>query len=59
MIIYYKNKKYDITKFLKHHPGGSHVLKNVNNQNITSLIYTYHQPCSEQKLRNFITPYLR
>ena len=56
MIIYYKNKTYDISGFVEKHPGGSHVLKNVHNQDITSLVHSYHKnvPLVEKTLHNFL-----
>jgi cytochrome b involved in lipid metabolism len=43
ILIKYKNSVYDITNFIGKHPGGSFVFGNVENQNITNIVQTYHK----------------
>lgn len=41
-IVYFQKKKYDIHKYLDFHPGGSHIFENMDNLDITPLVYSYH-----------------
>jgi cytochrome b involved in lipid metabolism len=36
LIVFYNNKTYDITNFIKSHPGGN-IIKNANNQNLIDI----------------------
>lgn len=38
IIVYYKENKYDVTNFVKRHPGGKEVLIENNGKNIESLM---------------------
>ncbi|CRG99392.1 cytochrome b5-like heme/steroid binding protein, putative [Plasmodium relictum] len=40
--IIYKNKVYDITLYLKHHPGGKKILLNESGKDITEFVLKFH-----------------
>lgn len=52
-------KKYDLTKFIKNHPGGSHILESTRNQqDITPLFESYHAFSDIENIKSILNKYL-
>jgi linoleoyl-CoA desaturase len=49
MLVVFENQVYDITNFISEHPGGKHVFEDLDNHDITPLVYSYHNNVNKIK----------
>lgn len=49
MLIVFENEVYDISDFISQHPGGKHVFNDLDNYDITPLVYSYHNNVNKIK----------
>jgi len=47
MKVLYKQRKYDVSNFIRRHPGGAHVFRNLEGQDVTPFVHLYH-PCLQK-----------
>jgi len=52
------NKTYDLTNFLKNHPGGEDILLRTKDQkDVTALFETYHAFADKDKIKQILNKY--
>jgi cytochrome b involved in lipid metabolism len=49
MKVVFENRVYDISDFISSHPGGKHVFNDLDNHDITPLVYSYHNNANKIK----------
>src|SRR5437016_2101838 len=55
---YIHDKKYDLTEFMNHHPGGKEILEACKGKNdCTASFESYHAMCNMSKIKKLMTKY--